>query len=320
VIVARVRRTIVERALIGPDMRVLAACSGGPDSGAMLVVLARLAAELGFLLEAASVDHGLRAAAAADVEVARRQADAVGVVFHALKVQVPGSGSLQAGARVARYDALLGLAAHIGAERVAVGHTQDDQAETVMLRLLRGAGLPGLAGIEPARGDGVIRPLIDCRRSEVAAFALQHCPEISHDPSNLDRRFGRSRLRVDVLPVLEREDAAIVPHLADVADDARAVSLVLRTQAAELLGLSIQAGDIIDVSSWHSVPTAIRRWALRLWLARSTGREPGRAQLAEIERATGARGEVWLFDGWKVQSAGLGQLRLVRKDMSHPPP
>lgn len=310
-ILARVRRTIRERRLIEPGMRVLVACSGGPDSSALLVALARLSAELECGLHAASVDHGLRASAGADVEIARDLAAELGIAFHALRVRVEPRASLQAAARDVRYRALLDLATHIGAARLAVGHTQDDQAETVLLRMLRGAGVSGLSAVEPARADGVIRPLIDCRRAAVAAFAARHCRKIAHDSSNRDPRFGRSRVRADVLPRLEREDAAIVQHLADLADDARACVEALRPLAEALLARSLQGSDIIDVSSWAREPLAVRRGALRLWLVRATGVEPRRRQLAEIDHAATAPAEIWLARGFALHSAGTGRLQLV---------
>jgi len=202
-------------------MRVLAACSGGPDSAAMLLALARLANELDFGLEAASVDHGLREDAARDVEIAAEQAASAGVPFHGLRVEVAAQGSLQAAARSARYAALHELAVRLGAARIAVGHTLDDQAETVLLRVLRGSGLSGLAGVTPRRADGVIRPLIDCRRADVAAFAASRCTRIANDPSNVDARFERVRIRSEVLPRLSAENPVVVEHLADLADEAR---------------------------------------------------------------------------------------------------
>jgi tRNA(Ile)-lysidine synthase len=310
-IVARVRRSIRERGLIEPGMRVLAACSGGPDSAAMLVVLARLCSELDFELDAASVDHGLRPGARADVELAQAQAAQAGVAFHALRVEVDVSGSLQAGARSARYEALSALAARVGAQRIAVGHTQDDQAETVVMRLLRGAAVAGLAGIDPLRRDGVIRPLIDCRRADVAAFAAQHCASIARDPSNDDPRFERVRMRSSVLPLLEREDPALIQHLCDLADDARAVSAALVPLARQLLAAVRQDDESIDVSSLLAAPAPIRKLALRLWLER-VGAELGRAHIALVERATTAKAEVWLPGGWVVRSAGDGRLRLSR--------
>jgi tRNA(Ile)-lysidine synthase len=312
VIVARVRRTLRDRALIEPGMRVLAACSGGPDSGAMLMALARLSTELEFTLEAASVDHGLRADAAADVAIASEQAAAAGVAFHALRVTVAHEGSLQAGARAARYAALQTHARAIGAKRIAVGHTQDDQAETVLLRVLRGAGLAGLSGIEPLRADGVMRPLIDCRRADVHAFATQHCPRVARDASNEVRQFSRVRVRQDLLPLLEREDGAAIQHLSDLADDARATALALLRAAETLLGASVQGDGSIDVSTWFTEPSAVRRAALRSWVARIAAIDVGRGQLIELERAARAPAEIWLSAGWVARSAGEGRISLSR--------
>jgi tRNA(Ile)-lysidine synthase len=312
-ILARVRRTLRERALIDPEMRVLAACSGGPDSGAMLVALANLREELGFDLEAASVDHGLRKDAAVDLEIARSHAQAAGVAFHALRVEVDVSGSIQAGARAARYAALSALAARIGAQRVAVGHTQDDQAETVLMRILRGASVTGLAGIDPNRADGVIRPLIDCSRADVASFAALHLTLVARDPTNEDTQFERVRVRGTLLPVLLREDTALVRHLAELADDARGLTRALASQADDLLERSRQGDESIDVSSWDPAPRSVRVLALRRWLEAAFGFQVGRAHLREIERALRAPAEVWLPNDWVLFSAGDGRLRVARR-------
>jgi tRNA(Ile)-lysidine synthase len=310
-IVARVRRTICDRRLVEPGMCVLAACSGGPDSAAMLVALARLREDLGFALEVASVDHGLRPGAAADIEVAAAQASAQGVAFHRLRVAVDPSGSLQARAREARYDALRALAARIGAQRIAVGHTLDDQAETVLMRMLRGAGLHGLAGIEPARADGVVRPLIDCSRREVLAFAVKHCAVLAKDPSNDDPRFERVRIRHALLPLLEREDSAVIMHLNDLADDARAASRALDWAADRVLADSRQDDESIDLSSWTAVPDALRRRALSRWLERATGLAPGRAHLEALSRGESGS-EVRLGGGYTAHIHGDGILRLTQ--------
>jgi len=313
-VVARVRRTLRDRGLIEPGMRVLAACSGGPDSAAMLVALARLGPELDFELHSASVDHGLRPLAALDVEHARAQALNQGVPFHALRVQVPPGASLQAAAREVRYAALRELAAQLGAQRIAVGHTREDQAETVLMRLLHGAGVHGLAGIEPLRADGVMRPLIDCARAEVAAFAAQHAGPLAHDPSNFDDRFERVRIRHEVLPVLERENAAIASHLGHLADDARGVSQALDWAAERLLEDSRQHDESIDLSTWKSVPKEVRRRALAQWIALITGTAPARAHIEALSRAPERRCEVWLAGGFTARNHGDQVLRVTRDD------
>jgi len=302
-LIARVRRTIVERALIPTRSRVLCACSGGPDSSALLYVLSRLAGELGFELHAASVDHGLRPDAKHDVAIASRQASSLAVPFHALQVQVPIGASLQARARRARYAVLGELAAKLGAGRTAVGHTQHDQAETVLSRLLRGAGVRGLGAIDPARPDGIIRPLIDCGRPEVQRFARERCPEIAWDQSNLDPRFERVRIRTHVLPALHTEDRALVRHLAELADDARDCARFLDQVAQTLLEQASLDSETLKISVLQPQPSVLRRAVLRLWLARVLGTPPGRAELTQLDRTlSSARGEVWVSAGQCVRA------------------
>jgi tRNA(Ile)-lysidine synthase len=147
----------------------------------------------------------------------------------------------------------------------------------------------------------------------VAAFAASRCARIAHDPSNLDPRFARARVRADIVPVLAREDPALVSHLCALADEARDAAQRLRSLAEALLGASRQGDGSIDVSDWAAAPPAVRRWALRLWLARVTGAQPGRAQLRAAQRALTAPGEIWLADAWVLRSAGEGRLLLERR-------
>ena len=296
--------------------RVLVAISGGPDSSAMLDVLARLRAELQLELLAASVDHGLRAAAASEVELAGALAAARGVQFFPLRVQVGAGASVQAQARRARYAALTELARAQGARRIAVGHTMDDQAETVLSRILRGAGLRGLGGIAPRRADGVIRPLIDARRADVASWNAHHDIDALVDPSNTDRRFERVRLREQVLPQLGLENENLVPHLAALADDARAMTRISRAHAARLLARAGVADDplTLEVAPLTQAPRALRREALSLWIVRSGRSAPSRATLEALEKALEGRGEVRLQGGLvaRVQGSHLRTLDVGR--------
>lgn len=204
--VARVRRAIAtavdRRGVILPGERVLVACSGGPDSTALLDGLARLAPPRGWLLTVAHVDHGLRDGSAGDAEVVAALAVSRGLAFQSLRVNVEPGGSLQDHARVARHRALAAEAVRVGATLIALGHTADDQAETVLMRLLAGAspaGLPAMA--ERERGLG--RPLLRVWREATIAYcaALGIRPLV--DPSNADPRFLRSRVRHEVIPALE---------------------------------------------------------------------------------------------------------------------
>ncbi|HEX2679081.1 MAG TPA: tRNA lysidine(34) synthetase TilS [Polyangiales bacterium] len=309
-VVSVVRRTLATRGLIPRSARVLVACSGGADSAALLAVLTQLAPELDLVLEAASVDHGLRPEAARDVALARAQADQLGVPFHPLVVQVEPGASLQAQARRARYGALCGLAQRLGAQRIAVGHTRDDQLETVLQRLLRGAGVRGLSAIDPLRADGVIRPLIDADRSAVHALAHATFTQLAQDPSNVDARFTRVRVRSEVVPALRREDSALAEHLADLADDAREHAQLVEALSAELLARARHDAESLAISALLSAPAVLRRAALRLWL-REHDCPLGRAHLRDLDTlCTHRRGEVWLSARLAVRAENRVILRV----------
>jgi tRNA(Ile)-lysidine synthase len=218
-------RLIRDERLIERGDVVLCACSGGPDSTALLHVLARLRARVGFSLVAHGVDHGLRPEAAGEIEHAERTAAAHGVPFGVTHLTVTAGGNLQARARDARRAALREAARLAGARLVATGHTADDRAETFLLRLLRGAGPHGLAvmppsapleGPEPALQ--LIRPLLVARRADVLAHLARHELSFAADPSNADARFLRVRVRAELLPLLESMSPGITEHLCSLAD------------------------------------------------------------------------------------------------------
>ncbi|RLB47177.1 MAG: tRNA lysidine(34) synthetase TilS [Deltaproteobacteria bacterium] len=209
--------------------------------------------------------------------------------FRSLRVEVAPEGSLQGKARDARYEALLGLARSEGATRVAVGHSQDDQAETVPDRLLRGASVRGLAGIEAKRLDGVIRPLIDVRRSDVVAHLEHHGLEFIEDPSNQDPRFTRVRIRRELLPMLAAEDPAVVSHLAQLADDARATRALVHRVGQELLAAARRPGGL-DAAKLAGGDAAARREALRCFLEEAMGVAPRRAHLVSVDQLVGGAG------------------------------
>lgn len=302
---SKVRRTLRERGLVCRGDRVLVACSGGPDSTALLHVLHRLRNEIGVTLCVASIDHGLRPESASEVEQVGAFAGSLGLPFHSARVEVPrSSSSIQAAARELRYGALFEIAATQGLDRIAVGHTQDDQAETVLARVLRGAGLRGLGGIAPRRSDGIIRPLIDCRRNEVLAYCVTHALPFRRDPSNHQRAFERVRIRHEVLPVLEAEDPRVVEHLCALRDEAAAVDAYLDEQLPDMPPPGRRA---VLVDPIQRLPSPLRiRW-LRRWIARETGLTPNRSHLLETDRLLTGRGEVLLGSGWSVrrQSGGL---------------
>jgi tRNA(Ile)-lysidine synthase len=217
-LITLVRAALRDDGLVPRGTIVLAAVSGGPDSMAMLHVLALLRSRLGFGLFAHGVDHGLRAEAAAELDLAEAFARSLDVPFGRTRVAVAPGGNLQARARTARWQALLAAAAAAGAGRIATGHHADDRAETVLIRLLRGTGAPGLGVLPPC--DGVrIRPLYRARRADVDAHIARHRLACAVDPSNRDPRFLRTRVRHEIVPALERLSPKIVEHLCRLADE-----------------------------------------------------------------------------------------------------
>lgn len=210
-------RTIKDARLFRKGERVLVAVSGGGDSMALLHVLARLRDRLGHDLVAHGVDHGLRAEAAAELDLAEDLARTLGVPIGRTCVRVAQGGNLQARAREARYEALRKAARSADADVLATGHHADDRAETVIMRLLRGAGPRGLAVLPPRAGD-LVRPLIRARRVDIDAHLSRHRIAHAFDPSNINPRFLRVRVRSELVPLLERLSPAIVPHLCALAD------------------------------------------------------------------------------------------------------
>ena len=303
-IASSVRRTIRERALLRAGDHVLVACSGGPDSTVLLHVLHQLRNELGITSCATSIDHGLRPESAGEVEQVGAFAASLGVPFVPGRVDVPREGpSLQARARELRYRALHEIALAQSASAVAVGHTMDDQAETVLARMLRGTGVRGLTGIEARRGDGVIRPLIDCRRADVLDYAKERALPFVNDPSNHQRAFERVRIRHEVLPVLASEDPRIVEHLCDLSDEASELEAYIDAMTPDLPS---PGARFASRETLRDLPGPLRvRW-LRAWIARETGLTPSRAHLAELGRLVTGRGEVLLGSGWSVRREGDG--------------
>lgn len=210
------RRTLLEECGPLAGRTVLAAVSGGGDSQAMLSVLARLARPLGYRLAAHGVDHGLRPEAGAELDKAEALAARLGVTFGRTRLTLARGGNLQARARDARYAALREVAAPDDA-LLATAHHADDRAETVLLRLLRGAGPRGLAVLAP-RAQDVIRPLVRAGKRDVLLHLERHCLDFAEDPSNRDAAFLRVRVRHEALPLLEQLSPQIVRHLNALAD------------------------------------------------------------------------------------------------------
>ncbi len=259
---------------------VVVACSGGADSLALLVIAAT--AHLDPV--AVHVDHGLRPDSARDADVVQGAARRLGLQDRRVRVEIEPGGNLEERARHARYAALETVRAELGATAVLVAHTADDQAETVLLNLLRGSGSSGLAGM-PARRGYLVRPLLGVRRADARAVCEEHGLVPVDDPSNQDLVHRRNWVRLEALPALSdgaRRD--LVPVLARQAAVLRAEADLLDELGDALLakagGIEPAARVIADAHP------AVARRAVRRWL----GTPP--PSLAEVERVlTVARGE-----------------------------
>ena len=246
--------------------RATCAVSGGADSLALLV----LAVEGGCEVTAVHVDHGLRPRSGREADLVADVAERWGAAFRSVAVEVPAGADLEARARRARYDAL--------PADVLTGHTADDQAETVLLNLLRGAGLDGLSGFDPAR-----RPLRRLRRRETHKLCAGLGIQPFHDPSNDDPRFRRNRVRHELLPLLDAiAERDVADVLARQADHLRA--------DADLLDELSRSLDPTDARALAAAPLPLAARAVRRWLRTGPERHPPDA--ATVARVLAvARGE-----------------------------
>jgi tRNA(Ile)-lysidine synthase len=217
------RRAIEDHALFEKGDLVVAAVSGGPDSMALLHALSILKKKMGFGLVAHGIDHGLRKEAARELDVAQKFARKIGIPFDRTNLEVQAGGNLQARARAARHAALETVRVRMKARVIATAHHKDDRAETILMRILRGTGVRGLAVLPPvAESAPLVRPLIFARRVDIDAHVARHDVPFSLDPSNANPRFLRSRVRSELIPLLSELNPGAVDHLCNIADELRA--------------------------------------------------------------------------------------------------
>lgn len=265
-LITLVARTLREECGVTRNSRILLALSGGGDSMALLHVLALLAKKQGFTLFAHGVDHGLRAEAQSELDRAESQCHMLGVPFARSQLSLENGGNLQARARDARRAALTAAAKEVDAQLVATAHHADDRAETVLLRLLRGSGPSGLAVLPPRSGVW-IRPQCRARKADIVAHLRRHALDFCEDPSNRQSRFLRTRVRFELLPLLEQLSPQIVSHLCALAD---------------ALGQGGQgAADLSSLTDEHGVALLLNRAQRQLvGRARTFGQRAARVSLA----------------------------------------
>ena len=284
--VAEVRRAV--RSALPAEGLVLVALSGGPDSLALAAAVAFEAPRAGVRAGAVVVDHGLQNGSDAVAARAAEQAESLGLdPVRVVRVTVAGEGGPEAAARAARYDALSAVAEELGAAAVLLGHTLDDQAETVLLGLARGSGAGSLQGMAP--GAGLYRrPLLGIRRSTTVAACAAAGLEPWTDPHNDDPAYTRVRVRRNVLPVLEAElGPGVAEALARTAEQLREDEEAFATmidEVAEELAEFIDGGVAVAVGALAANPAALRQRVIRFVVQSEFGVSLSRAHTLEIAR------------------------------------
>ncbi len=250
--------------MLEPGEALLVGVSGGPDSVALLDTLVKS----GWRPHVCHLNHQLRGPASdADAEFVRALATQYGLKNTIEWRKVAGD---EDGARRARHEFFAKVAAQTGIQKLALAHTADDQVETFLLRLLRGAGVPGLVGIWPERQLGklrVIRPMLKVRRTEVLEYLSAQGLKYREDASNADTRFTRNRIRHELLPLLERDfNPAIREVLLHTAEILRDEDFYLLHHVAQRFYMTVCQNDAVNVKALANCPVAIQRRVLRFWL------------------------------------------------------
>ncbi|HUY26066.1 MAG TPA: tRNA lysidine(34) synthetase TilS [Candidatus Binataceae bacterium] len=308
------------RARVGADALLLGALSGGADSVAMLHALVELRPAFGYRLAAAHLNHGLRGAESDRDEAfvrelcARLRIDLVVERAAGLDAAMP---NLEEAARDARHAFLRSAAAHLGASHIALGHHRDDRAETVLMRMLRGAGIAGLGAMEEAGPHGILRPMLSVSREEIRAYLRALGAEFVEDGSNASSAMLRNRIRHELLPALERD---YVPgagaRLAALAGEMRTLdAYVTREAAREFDAMRTGAGGL-DLARFAALDPALRAPVLRAFVADRAGslRRITRAHLDAVVNLIiegPPSGEISLPGRWRGVRIGP-ELRLDR--------
>ena len=264
-------RTIQERRLFGPGQHLLVAVSGGPDSIALLSLLAALAPSWRLALTAVHFNYGLRGAESdGDEEFVSsfcRARNIPLIVRRPAIARQRGASSLQLLARWARYEAMKSLAHELHADKIVTGHTANDQAETMLLWMLRGAGVTGLAGMPFVSERIIVRPLLRTTREDILAYLKQEALSYRQDSSNLTRVYRRNRVRQDLLPVMEDITPGIVRLLERQADVLRADDAYLEQVVTDLyrslVTVDVRGDQRFARQAVAALPDALKRRLVR---------------------------------------------------------
>ncbi len=287
----------------------LLAVSGGADSMALLCATHELAPRWGLRLEICTVDHGLRPLASAEAAQVEAEAAVRGLVCHVRRLEVGHQPGLEARARVLREAQLEAVRVERGLDWIATAHTANDQAETLLMRLGRGAGLRGAASILERKGP-FVRPMLEVTRAQVEAYLAQQGVGFASDPMNTDPTFLRVRVRRGVLPALtDALGVDAVLHLARFARLAATDERTLRSQAEDALTRLRLADGSLDTVGLRALLPAIRS-RLWVWLLERQGVTVSSPRLDQLEDCLWKGGHVALDRQTQVRMEG-GRLRVL---------
>jgi tRNA(Ile)-lysidine synthase len=268
----KVRGTIEKYGMLKKGDTVVVAVSGGPDSVALLHVLNSLKSIYRLNLHVAHLEHGIRGEESrGDMEFVKKLCTDLSLPFTTRSEDVPGLAasrrlSLEAAARKVRYAFLNEVSEEVKAGRIATGHNANDQAETLLLNLLRGSGMAGLSGIRPAINGKIIRPLIEASREEIEEYIGKKHLEFRLDSSNLDERLERNKVRRVLIPLIEKEfNPGIVDSLSRSASVFSLINGYMAERVEDALGACSQSEDgrtTIDLEAFADIPRAVKLFAI----------------------------------------------------------
>lgn len=274
--IKKVRRTISRHQMLNPGDLCIVAVSGGADSVCLLDILYELKAALGIKLVVAHFDHGLREGEDdAETRFVQDLASSMNLPFESEKatsLMDGASGSVEEKARDARYIFMESLREALSAQKIAMGHHLNDQAETVLMRLLRGSGPSGLAGIPPFREKTIIRPLIDTKKEEIESYLKARDLAYVVDSSNLQTDYLRNKIRLELLPSLLEYQPRLIEHLGRLADILRNENTYMEGRAEDWVMREADLGATgevsIPISPFLGLPHPLRNRVTRQILRR----------------------------------------------------
>ena len=288
--IKQVRHTITKYNMIRRSDLIVVAVSGGPDSVCLLNILQELKDELGIELVVAHFNHGLRPGEdEAETRFVESLALSYNLPFEEKRVNLSikaGNSSFEEMARHARYIFLEEVKERLAAQKIAVGHNLNDQAETLLMRLFRGSGPSGLAGIPPCRDKGIIRPLIEISSDKLESYLDGRNLTYMTDSSNLETRYLRNKIRLDLLPRLKKYQPRIVELLGQTAEIMRNDEAWLEIKAADWVKAKAKIkidGEIhFPLSSFLKLPYALKNRVARYIIKMAVGNLRG-VSLRHIE-------------------------------------